>query len=172
MRPMTPTERLLLKLRGAFVPDGPTGDRRRGSMVEPFLKAHGENFKVASAAFIYNPNGLSVGNHVYVGFGSYLGQGEIVLEDEVLIGSHATIVASNHLRKERSFRFGGYRAAPVRIGRGTWIAGHAVVTAGVTIGQGCLVAAGAVVTKDFGDDLIIGGVPARVLGEAKDDNDA
>ncbi len=161
-----------MKLRAAFVPDGSAGDRQRGRLYEPFLRAHGDNFKVASAAFIYHPNGLTVGHHVYIGFGSYLGQGEIHLEDEVLIGNHAVIVASNHLRKAGSYRFGGFRAEPVHIGRGTWIAGHAVVTAGVTIGRGCLVAGGAVVTQDFGDDLIIGGVPARAIGSAKDDLDA
>lgn len=170
MREMTALERRLMKVRLALTPDGPHGDRRRGELYEPYMSAVGKNFKVATGALIFNPNGLRVGDHVYVGFGSYLGQGEIHLGDEVLIGNHATIVASNHLRKNGSYRFGGFRAEPVRIGCGTWIAAHTVITAGVTIGSGCVVAAGAVVTMDFGDNQVIAGVPARSIGTAKDDH--
>lgn len=37
----------------------------------------------------------------------------------------------------------------------------------LTIGNGVVVAAGAVVTKDVGDYEIVGGVPARVIGNGK-----
>jgi maltose O-acetyltransferase len=166
---MTAGQRRWMKLRGLLVPDGPHGDRTRGLLYEPFLASHGANFKVATAAFIFNPNGLRVGDNVYVGFGSYIGQGEVTLGDEVLVGNHVTIVGSNHLRKAGSYRFGGFKGEHVTIGRGTWLAAHCVVTAGVTVGAGCVVAAGAVVTKDFGDGLTIAGVPARVIGEVHDD---
>lgn len=166
---MTAGRRRWLTLRQLLVPDGPHGDRARGRLYEPYLAAYGTNFKVATAAFIFNPGGLRVGDNVYVGVGSYIGQGEVTLADEVLVGNHVTIVASNHLRRGGSYRFGGFRADPVTVGRGTWVAAHAVVTAGVTIGAGCVVAAGAVVTKDFGDGLVIAGVPARAIGESHDD---
>lgn len=167
---LTAAHRTLMKLRLALTPHGPHGDRRRGALYERYMAAVGENFKVASGALIYNPNGLRAGNHVYIGFGSYLGQGEITLDDEVLIGTHVSIVASNHLRKNGSYRFGGYKAEPIHIGRGTWIAAHSVITAGVTIGSGCVVAAGAVVTRSFGDNLVIAGVPATALRTIEDDS--
>lgn len=155
--------RLYLRFRGIFIPDGPSGDRARGKLYEPFLKSFGQNFKVASQAMIYNPDGLEVGNHVYIGFNSYLGQGEIFLDDEVLIGNFVSITASNHLRKNSSYRFGGFKAEKIKIGKGTWIGGNSCVLAGVIIGSGSLVAAGSVVTKSFGDNLIIGGVPAKEI---------
>ena len=165
MKEIKKNHRLKLKLRSLLIPDGANGDRSRGRLYEPYLKAFGENFKVGSQAFIYNPNGLIVGNHVYVGFNSYLGQGDIILEDEVLIGNFVSITASNHLIKGDSFRFGGYDAKTVKIGRGTWLGAHSSITAGVEIGKSCLVAAGAVVTKSFDDGKIIGGVPAREIGK-------
>lgn len=158
----------MMKLKSLLIPDGAHGDRKRGVLYEPFLRSFGENFKVGSQALIYNPNGLVVGNHVYIGFNSYLGQGEIVLEDEVLIGNFVSITASNHLMKDNSFRFGGYEAKTIKIGKGTWIAAHSSITAGVEIGKSCLVAAGAVVTKSFGDGKIIGGIPAREIGLIED----
>ena len=163
MRKITNFWRIYIKLRGLFIPDGPFGDRKRGKLYEPFLKNYGENFKVGSQAFIYNPNGLSVGDHVYIGFNTYLGQGEIELKDEVLIGNFVSITASNHLRKGFSFRFGGYEAKQISVGVGTWIAAHSSITAGVTIGDGCLIAAGSVVTKSFGDRGVIGGIPAKEI---------
>jgi maltose O-acetyltransferase len=164
MKKLTSRTRLVMKLKMLFIPDGPHGDRERGKLYEPYLKCYGKNFKIASQAFIFNPNGLSVGDNVYIGFNSYLGQGEIYLEDEVLIGNFASLTASNHLIKEGSFRFGGYYAAPIRIGKGTWLGASCAIMAGVEIGKSCLVAAGAVVTKSFGDEKVIGGVPAKELG--------
>lgn len=168
MKKMTPFWRLAVRWLSLFAPPGPHGDRWRGRLYEPFLRSCGENFKVGYHAFIFNPNGLSVGKHVYVGVGTYLGQGEVELDDEVLIGNGVSITASNHLRKNGSYRFGGYKAEPVKIGKGAWIAAHVSITAGCSIGAGTLVGAGAVVTKSFGDDLIVVGVPARAIGENRD----
>jgi maltose O-acetyltransferase len=167
MKRMTKKARIFIKLRGLFIPDGPEGDRARGKLYEPYLKNYGENFKVASQAFIFNPSGLEVGNHVYLGFNSYIGQGEVRLEDEVLIGNFVSITASNHLMKNNSFRFGGFHPEKISIGKGTWIGAHASITAGVNIGKSCLVAAGAIVTKNFDDHVIIGGVPAKVIGSTE-----
>lgn len=155
----------MLKLRALFIPDGPHGDRARGKLYEPYLRSFGENFKVGTNALIYNPNGLSVGNHVYIGFNSYLGQGNIELEDEVLIGNFVSITASNHLSKNGSYRFGGYEAKDIKIGKGTWLAAHSCIMAGVRLGVSCVVAAGAVVTKSFEDHQIIAGVPAKSIGK-------
>lgn len=163
MRKMTKFWRLYFRIIGMLIPDGSFGDRKRGKLYEPFLKKVGKNFKVASQAMIFNPNGLEVGDHVYVGFNSYLGQGEIVLADEVLIGNFVSITASNHLRSGNSYRFGGYESKKVCIGKGTWLGANTCILAGVTIGSGSLVAAGSVVNKCFGDNVIIGGVPAKVI---------
>lgn len=146
-----------------FIPEGSAGDRARGKLYEPYLKRYGKNFKIASQAFIFNPNGLSVGNHVYIGFNSYLGQGEIKLNDEVLIGNFVSITASNHLLKGSSYRFGGFESKPITIGKGSWLGAHSCITAGVEIGEGCLVAAGAVVTKSFENHIVLGGVPAKEI---------
>ena len=162
---MTKFWRMYIKFRYVFIPDGPDGDAARGELYRPFMKACGINFKVYSQVFIYNPNILSVGDHVCLGFNSYIGSGaDVILEDEVTLGPFAVISSSSRLKKDGSYRFGGLEKKEVRIGYGTQIASHAIVTSGVTIGKGCVVAAGSVVTKSFlEDNLIIGGVPAKVL---------
>nr|WP_200389622.1 DapH/DapD/GlmU-related protein [Thiocapsa imhoffii] len=56
-------------------------------------------------------------------------------------------------------------ANPIRIGNDVWIGAHAAILSGVTIGEGAIVAAGAVVRQDVDPYTIVGGVPAKVLGE-------
>ena len=52
---------------------------------------------------------------------------------------------------------------PITIGDNCWIGGRAVINPGVTLGNNVVVASGAVVTKSFGDNVVLGGVPARVI---------
>jgi len=150
-------------LFGLLVPNYGWGLRFRGRWVSPTLRRCGRNLKIANLVNIYNPSGLSVGNDVYIGHAVYLGDGEIELSDEVVIGPFCSITGGNHLFRDGSVRFGGYEYKPVRIGRGTWLGGHVSITAGVTVGSGCLIAAGAVVTRDIPDGMVAGGVPATIL---------
>ena len=60
--------------------------------------------------------------------------------------------------------FGG-ESAPVIIGDYAWISCRTVLLPGVRVGEGAVVAAGAVVTKDVEPYAIVGGVPAKKIGE-------
>jgi acetyltransferase-like isoleucine patch superfamily enzyme len=51
------------------------------------------------------------------------------------------------------------------IGNDVWIGNGAMILAGCNIGNGAVIAAGAVVTKDVEPLHIVGGIPARVIGE-------
>ena len=48
-----------------------------------------------------------------------------------------------------------------------WIASRVTILPGVHIGRGAVVASGAIVTKDVPECAIVGGVPARIIGERK-----
>ena len=53
--------------------------------------------------------------------------------------------------------------APIVIGNKVWIGDNATILPGVTIGENSIVAAGAVVTKDVPANVIVGGLPARII---------
>lgn len=52
----------------------------------------------------------------------------------------------------------------IEIGNNVYIGNNALIMAGVKIGNNCIVGAGSVVTKSIPDNLIIGGNPARIIG--------
>ncbi len=58
-----------------------------------------------------------------------------------------------------------YETASVKIGRNCWLGNGVVLTAGVQLGNNVVVGANAVVTKSFPDNVMIAGVPARVIRE-------
>ena len=60
-------------------------------------------------------------------------------------------------------------AKPVTIGNDVWIGANVTILPGVTIGNNVIIAAGAVVTKNIPDNVIAGGVPAKVIKELEND---
>lgn len=57
---------------------------------------------------------------------------------------------------------------PVKIGYGTFVGVNAIILPGVELGRCCIVGAGAVVTKSAPDFSILGGNPAKVIGNVKE----
>jgi acetyltransferase-like isoleucine patch superfamily enzyme len=56
--------------------------------------------------------------------------------------------------------------APITLGRHVLVGTGAMILKGVTVGDGAVVAAGSVVTKDVEAGWVVGGNPAKRLGEA------
>ena len=54
---------------------------------------------------------------------------------------------------------------PIVIGNYVWIGVRATILCGVTIGEGAIVMAGAMVTGDVPPYTVVGGVPAKVVGQ-------
>ena len=146
------------------------GIRLRGRIYKRLLGECGNNLALSSLVNIYNPSTLKCGNNVYIGYCCYIGDGDITIDDEVVIGPYVSITGGNHLFKDGSVRFGGYQYKPISIGKGSWIGAHSSILAGVKIGKGCIVAAGTVVNKDVPDGMVVGGVPAKVIKENDPDS--
>lgn len=104
-----------------------------------------------------------VGRNVYVGL--YCCLGDVTLEDDVLLGSHVSIMngSGQHGIERLDIPI---REQPgvwprVTIGRDSWIGDRAVIMADV--GKHCVIGAGSVVTKPVPDYAIAVGNPARVV---------
>lgn len=105
---------------------------------------------------------ITVGKNVFINSGCrFQDQGGISIGDGTLIGHNVVLATLNHgiVPDERHDLF----PAPIHIGKNVWIGANATVLPGVTIGDNAVVAAGAVVTKDVPANVVVGGIPAKVI---------
>jgi acetyltransferase-like isoleucine patch superfamily enzyme len=152
-----------------WLPDNRIVLRFRGKLASFFIKGCGVNFQLGSNVTLLNTHNLYIGDNVYIAKGTWLNcMGRLKIEDEVVLAPYVVISTLQHIFKNRSVRFGGSRAGQVIIKKGTWLAAHVSVKQGITIGEGNLVAANACVVKDTPDNVIIAGVPGKVIGDNRD----
>ena len=141
----------------------------RGWLYSHFCKRCGRNLQLASGIRWINPHNLEIGNNVYMAYNVWInGLGGVRIEDEVIIAPYVVIASSNHVRKNRSFRFGGSVVGPIRIARGSWLGSHVTVTAGSLVGEGSVVGANSVVTKEIPPDTLAAGLPAKPIRSVAD----
>ena len=110
--------------------------------------------------------GFICGNNCGLGTNSFYGAaGGIRLGNNVIVGNFVSFHSENHnfSDSEVPIRLQGTSHKGIVIGDDCWIGAKATILDGVHIGNGCVVAAGAVVTKSFPDNVVIGGVPARII---------
>jgi acetyltransferase-like isoleucine patch superfamily enzyme len=106
-----------------------------------------------------------IGNHVWIGPGSYFDARHLLLEDYVGWGPGARALGSTHtgVPSDAPVIQTDLLIRPVIVRRGADIGTGAVLLPGVTVGENALVGAGAVVTRDVPARAVVAGTPARVL---------
>lgn len=106
---------------------------------------------------------LTLGERVQVGFRVVLdARGGLTVAHDVLLSSDTQLLTARHNLSSPDFE---REVEPIAIRDHAWIATRAVVLAGVTVDRGGVVAAGAVATRDVPALAIVGGIPARLVGE-------
>lgn len=112
--------------------------------------------------------GAKLGDNVALGTHGFYGSGMGLLEigNDCIFGNYVSIHPENHVYKNCNIPIrlqGVTSVGGVKIGDNCWIGAKATILDGTIIGNGCIVAAGAVVKGKFPDNVIIGGVPARII---------
>ena len=114
---------------------------------------------------VYDPRNITVGEGTIVGRGVFIdGRDKVSIGNHTSIASEVMIYSSEHDLAAPDFRA---ISEPVKIGDYVFIGPRAIILPGITIGNRAVVGAGAVVTKDVREGEIVGGVPAKVIGERK-----
>ncbi len=153
-------------------------------VLAPYKKISiGKNSTFGRGTIFWAPNKMTIGNNVYIGKYCTL-EADIQLGNNVLIGNNVGLIGKydHDYSKvgvnmkdadwigDSDYAFKG-KNLKIVIEDDVWIGYGAIVFTGVTIHRGSIVAAGSVVTHDVESYTIVGGNPARVIGNRFSDED-
>jgi len=121
-----------------------------------------KNVAVFTPVYINYGKNLKIGKNVFINFDcTFLTLGGITIEDDVLIGPKVSLITENHPLEPQHRK--GLTGKSILIKKNAWIGANATILPGVTIGENAVVAAGAVVSKDVPDNVVVGGIPAKII---------
>ncbi|PJC33108.1 acyltransferase [Candidatus Roizmanbacteria bacterium CG_4_9_14_0_2_um_filter_36_12] len=125
----------------------------------------GKGSVIHTKARFYDPRNIILDEDTIVGEGVVLdGREKLVIGSHVDIASEVMIYNSQHDIEDENF---SAVDKPVVIEDYVFVGPRSIILPGVKIGKGVVVGAGAVVTKDVPPFAIVGGVPAKIIGERK-----
>jgi acetyltransferase-like isoleucine patch superfamily enzyme len=148
-----------------------------GSFVAPeaalFAEPHrgiviGNRCAIAAHAFLHGP--ITLEDDVSINAHAVLdgGRAGITLGRGTRIAAHAKLYAFDHgMEPDQAIASQPVTSRGIRVGEDVWIGAGAGVTDGVVIGNHAVVGMGAVVTCDVQPYAIVGGVPAKVIGDRR-----
>jgi maltose O-acetyltransferase len=124
----------------------------------------------AEGALIESPFYCDYGCHIHVGKNFYANHGCTILDcaritigDNCLLAPHVVISSATHPLDAKRRSAGEEYTRPIVIGDNCWIGASATINPGVTIGNNVVIGAGAVVAKDIPDNVVVAGVPAKII---------
>lgn len=124
---------------------------------------------IPQSSIIFPPLLTNFGRHTWIGEGvtinhacSLLDMGGITIEDKVMVGPKVNLVTEGH-PLDPALRGGHIYGKAIVLKKGCWIGAGATILPGVVVGENSVVAAGAVVNKSVPANVIVAGVPAKVV---------
>lgn len=128
-----------------------------------FLKKLGRHTALRRNIDFMSPQRISIGHHSTINKGVLLdGRGEFLkIGNCVDIAEDAMLWTLQHDYDSEDYHT---KSGAIVVNDYVWICTRAIILPGVNIGEGAVIAAGAVVTKDVEPYTIVGGVPAKQIG--------
>ena len=132
-------------------------------MIQALFNRTGKGTYIEAPLHVDYGFNITVGSNFYCNFGCVLLDcSTITIGDNVFLAPGVQILTATHpidAVERRSVEF----ALPVEIGNDVWIGANALILPGVTVGSRVVIGAGAVVNHDVPDDVMVAGVPARII---------
>lgn len=139
---------------------------REGIFLEDNVSIGDYSIFACTGSLKYIGKGIKIGRNSHFGEYCFIGAaGGVKVGSNVIGGQNIRFHAENHLYSDskQPIYQQGVTHKGIEIGDNCWIGAGAVFLDGAKIGNGCVVAANAVVTKSFGNNVVIGGIPAKKL---------
>lgn len=130
----------------------------------------GKKFFVRPNFFLARGFKLRIGDNVFIGRNAHVAS-NVTIGDDVMIASSVSFVGGDHnidnIGDQNIRDTGREHSKETILENNVWIGHGAIILAGVTIASGAVVAAGSLVSKDVAQDMIVAGVPAKVVRKRK-----
>jgi UDP-2-acetamido-3-amino-2,3-dideoxy-glucuronate N-acetyltransferase len=122
-------------------------------------------------AFVEVQRGAYIGSHCKISSHTFICEG-VAIEDGVFVGHGVMFINDLHPRAVTAEGVvqtqNDWHLSKTVVKARASIGSNATILGGVTIGSGAMIGAGAVVTRDVPEHAIVAGVPARVVGDARE----
>ena len=126
----------------------------------------GENSRLMTPTTVVRGKNVKIGKRVVIMNNSlFMSAGGITIEDDVLVAANAQLISNNHAPEDHQILI----CKPIVLKRNCWIGAGATILPGVTVGENAIVGAGAVVTKDVAPNTIVGGIPAKLIKQLRNE---
>lgn len=123
----------------------------------------GKKSFIMRKCYIIGLNHIQIGDYSHINRNCLLdARGGIIIGNNVSISHDVRLITGSHHVNSELFK-ASY--LPIHIKDYAWVGIGSTILQGVTIGKGAVVCAGSVVTKDVPDYTIVGGIPAKKIGE-------
>ena len=123
----------------------------------------GPGTSIKGGGYVYG-GGLTTGANCYINRGCYFDMtAKITLGSNVVVGHGVTFITAEHGLGGATRRAGKVRGWQILIEDGVWVGANATILPGVTVGRGAVVAAGSVVNKDVPANVVVAGVPSKMV---------
>ncbi len=123
----------------------------------------GRESKVLGRIKCYHPKNIFVGRRTTINEAVILNaRARLRIGDYVHI-SPGCIINTGSLDYNKKMAERGHVACEIIIEDGVWLGSGSIINPGVRVGKNSVVGAGAVVTKDVPENVVVVGVPAKVI---------
>jgi len=129
---------------------------------------------IGNTTYIDHPQNLHISNHTYIGHHNFIeasngidiGEG-CQITDFISITTHSSHISIRLYGKEKCSNPIGYVKGSIKIGKYTFVGPHSVIMPSTIIGKGSVIQAFSYVKGTFPDFAIIGGNPAKIIGDTR-----
>lgn len=139
-------------------------DNQRAKIIKNLFGTTGDAIHVEPTVRVDYGYNIHVADNFYSNFNCvFLDVCPIRIGKNAMLGPGVSLVTPEHPLHPAERNSGEEYGRPITIGDNCWIGSSATVIGGVTLGNNVVVAAGAVVTQSFPDNVVLAGVPAKVI---------